>query len=165
MINTKKNMLRFALVDTVMGCMFIEFSWHNHLFKPSGGIIAILALFIFIFARNFLLPDGRPVYRMKSLLKIRKNSQSVSNLPNNEREWQLILEADYLSTRVLIILMIFPLIAAILIPEYANISNVSQLISLNIDTVGFIVVCLIALAFLIKEWTMLALYSWFSQNK
>ncbi|KRL57242.1 hypothetical protein FD35_GL000252 [Furfurilactobacillus rossiae DSM 15814] len=61
--------------------------------------------------------------------------------------------------------MIFPLVAAILIPEYAKSSNAGQLTSLNIDKVGFIVVCLIALAFLIKEWTMLALYSWLSQNK
>ncbi|MCF6165011.1 hypothetical protein LROSL1_1266 [Furfurilactobacillus rossiae] len=165
MTDTKKNMLRFALADTVMGCMFIYFSWHNHLFKPSGGIIAILALFIFILARNFLLPDGRPVYRIRSLLKIQKSNHSVSNLPNDEREWQLLLEADYLSTRVLIVLMIFPLVATILIPEYAKSSNAGQLTSLNIDKVGFIVVCLIASAFLIKEWTMLALYSWFSQNK
>ncbi|MYV16706.1 hypothetical protein [Furfurilactobacillus milii] len=157
MIETKHAILRHAVLDTVMIMEFMYFFWSRVIIKFSAGIILMISLFAFVWAQSYLEKIGKPAYQA-SIFTSKKHRQLITLEANDEREWQQLLKADYLSTRIMLISLSLPLVTATMLPEFIQGSGDFGSGFFSPHIMGSIVVSLIGYIFLVKEWGYVFIY-------
>ncbi|MCF6160030.1 MAG: hypothetical protein LKG79_01895 [Furfurilactobacillus sp.] len=161
MVNVKRNMIITAIWETILLFLFVPMltllsqgahndtaiSWIT-MFLTWGVLLVSLVMF----RRN----QQKGLKHRVKIFDIKENGEPVDMFHNDEREWRLMLTAQYVSARVT---TLFALIVMVAVPlTSGSIINAGSTIHLSVTLMAAVLTSIIAVGLLISEWSYVIVY-------
>lgn len=143
MINTKKNIIVSAVIETLIFALAALYASINNV-SILGQLIIIALLLLAIFMLG--IRNGIIGKRQVKILDWKSDSYPIDMSHNDEREWNLMLRANYISNRITSLFLVVLLILLMLINKLP-----SQKIVLPVST-NVLGIFIITVAILVNEW-------------
>lgn len=143
MINTKKNIIVSAVIETLIFALAALYASINNV-SILGQLIIIVLLLLALFMLG--IRNGIIGKRQVKILDWKSDSYPIDMSHNDEREWNLMLRANYISNRITSLFLVVLLILLMLINKLP-----SQKIVLPVST-NVLGIFIITVAILVNEW-------------